>query len=117
MSFDHKPYGSKEKKRIEKAGGEICSEGRIDGGLNLSRAIGDYSYKLRQDLSEREQMIIALPDIRSLTLTSDDEFMVIACDGIWNSMNNQKVVDFVGPRLKEGKQKLSEICEEVCCLF
>lgn len=117
MSFDHKPSNSKEEARIKKAGGHVSSYGRVDGGLNLSRAIGDHCYKLRKDLSDREQMITALPDIKTLTLNSDDEFMLLACDGIWNSMSNQKAVDFIRPRLKEGTKKLSEICEEVCCLF
>jgi protein phosphatase 1G len=37
--------------------------------------------------------------------------MVIACDGIWNFMSSQDVVDFVRNRLQ--KKTLSEICEEV----
>lgn len=117
MSYDHKPENSEEEARINKAGGRVSSEGRVDHGLNLSRAIGDHCYKLRKDLSDREQMITALPDIKTLSLNSDDEFMILACDGIWNSMSNQKVVDFIRPRLKEGKKKLSEICEEVCCSY
>ncbi len=28
-------------------------------------------------------MITALPDVRSITLDEKDEFMVLACDGIW----------------------------------
>lgn len=41
LSRDHKPDDKAEKARIEKAGGEI-HEGRINGNLNLSRAIGDF---------------------------------------------------------------------------
>ena len=40
MSFDHKPEDEIEKTRIEKAGGKITMDGRVNGGLNLSRAIG-----------------------------------------------------------------------------
>ena len=40
MSFDHKPEDELERKRIEKAGAKITSDGRVNGGLNLSRAIG-----------------------------------------------------------------------------
>lgn len=39
MSFDHKPTNSQEKERILAAGGKII-DGRINQGLNLSRAIG-----------------------------------------------------------------------------
>lgn len=45
MSTDHKPNVLSEKTRILKAGSTINSEGRIDGNLNLSRAIGDLKYK------------------------------------------------------------------------
>jgi serine/threonine protein phosphatase PrpC len=40
MSIDHKPDDEKELARIKKAGGEVF-EGRVNGNLNLSRAIGD----------------------------------------------------------------------------
>ena len=40
MSVDHKPEDEPEKTRIERAGGKITGDGRVNGGLNLSRAIG-----------------------------------------------------------------------------
>ena len=40
MSIDHKPDDTIELQRIEKAGGKVTSDGRINGGLNLSRALG-----------------------------------------------------------------------------
>lgn len=83
MSFDHKPEDTTEFERIRKAGGRVSADGRVNGGLNLSRAIGDHGYKTRTDLKSEEQMISALPDLRKLTLNKDDEFMVLACDGIW----------------------------------
>ena len=44
---------------------------------------GDHVYKTNTDLPLKDQMITALPDIKSLTLNETDEFMVLACDGIW----------------------------------
>lgn len=44
LSHDHKPDNPEEKERIEYAGGQIIN-GRINGNLNLSRAIGDLEYK------------------------------------------------------------------------
>lgn len=41
LSFDHKPEDECEKTRIERAGGKVTSDGRVNGGLNLSRAIGE----------------------------------------------------------------------------
>lgn len=45
MSFDHKPEDTEELERIRKAGGKVTMDGRVNGGLNLSRAIGDHAYK------------------------------------------------------------------------
>lgn len=46
MSFDHKPEDTEEYSRITKAGGRVTLDGRVNGGLNLSRAIGDHAYKM-----------------------------------------------------------------------
>ncbi|XP_053210593.1 probable protein phosphatase CG10417 isoform X2 [Panonychus citri] len=113
MSLDHKPEDTIEKKRIEAAGGIVNSDGRVNGGLNLSRAIGDHAYKNNSELSLKEQMITAFPDIRTAIIKPErDEFMVLACDGIWNSMSSQEVVDFVRERLDDNLS-LSSICEKL----
>jgi protein phosphatase 1G len=46
MSFDHKPEDQIEFDRIKNAGGRVTLDGRVNGGLNLSRAIGDHGYKM-----------------------------------------------------------------------
>ncbi|KAK2896407.1 hypothetical protein QQF64_006133 [Cirrhinus molitorella] len=116
MSYDHKPEDELELARIKNAGGKVTMDGRVNGGLNLSRAIGDHFYKRNKVLPPEEQMISALPDVKVLTLNEDHDFMVIACDGIWNVMSSQEVVDFVSERLKTeaGKNRpLSAIIEEL----
>ncbi|CRL07935.1 CLUMA_CG020971, isoform A [Clunio marinus] len=113
MSFDHKPEDEIEFERIRKAGGRVTLDGRVNGGLNLSRAIGDHGYKMNFELPSEEQMISALPDIKNISLEPEDEFMVLACDGIWNYMSNEEVVGFVKLRIDAGKLTLAEICEEL----
>ena len=54
LSIDHKPYLKKERDRIYKAGSTVNVEGRIDGNLNLSRAIGDIAHKKNTKLSLQE---------------------------------------------------------------
>ena len=51
MSVDHKPDDDKELKRIQNAGGKVTAEGRVNGGLNLSRAMGKlfHTIMVRQD--------------------------------------------------------------------
>uniref|UniRef100_A0A8B9H7Q2 Protein phosphatase 1G n=1 Tax=Astyanax mexicanus TaxID=7994 RepID=A0A8B9H7Q2_ASTMX len=116
MSYDHKPEDELELTRIKNAGGKVTMDGRVNGGLNLSRAIGDHFYKRNKALPPEEQMISALPDVKVLTLNEEHEFMVVACDGIWNVMSSQEVVDFVNERLKtDGSENraLSSIIEEL----
>ncbi|XP_046346466.1 protein phosphatase 1G-like [Haliotis rufescens] len=115
LSFDHKPEDIPERTRIEKAGGKVTSDGRVNGGLNLSRALGDHFYKRNHELSLREQMITSLPDILVTTLQEEDEFMVLACDGIWNFMSSQEVVDMVRQKLSDPvkREKPSLVCEEL----
>ena len=38
-------------------------DGRINGNLNLSRAIGDFEYKKDSNIAVDKQLIIALPDV------------------------------------------------------
>lgn len=83
LSTDHKPEDPSEKSRIEAAGGSVSDEGRVNGGLNLSRAFGDHFYKQRPDLPMEKQMITASPDVVISELTDKDTFLIIACDGIW----------------------------------
>ncbi|XP_064411522.1 protein phosphatase 1G [Latimeria chalumnae] len=101
MSYDHKPEDELELARIKNAGGKVTMDGRVNGGLNLSRAIGDHFYKRNKSLPPEEQMICAMPDVKVLPLNNDHEFMVIACDGIWNVMTSQEVIDFVHERIKQ----------------
>ncbi|RNA30398.1 phosphatase 1G [Brachionus plicatilis] len=114
MSFDHKPEDEIERQRIEKAGGTVTKDGRVNAGLNLSRAIGDHTYKANKTLSLSEQMITPLPDLKVLDIDpAKDKFMILACDGIWNFMSSQEVCDYVQERLNANYAKLSLICEEL----
>ena len=53
MSFDHSPSVEKEVKRIEKAGSKIM-RGRVDGGLNLTRSLGDFKYKKKKNIKPED---------------------------------------------------------------
>ena len=82
LSDDHKPECEIEKNRISKAGGSIIN-GRVNGGLNLTRAIGDLEYKKVGSLKYKEQMITCHPDVRKVARQPEDEFILMGCDGIW----------------------------------
>ena len=81
LSFDHKPQNEGEKARICAAGGFV-DFGRVNGNLALSRAIGDFEFKKSADLPPEQQIVTAFPEVTVHETTDDDEFLVIACDGI-----------------------------------
>ncbi|CAI9772320.1 unnamed protein product [Fraxinus pennsylvanica] len=111
LSRDHKPDLEVERERILKAGGFIHA-GRVNGSLNLARAIGDMEFKQNKFLPADKQIVTASPDINVVELCGDDEFVVLACDGIWDCMSSQQLVDFIREELKS-ENKLSVVCERV----
>jgi len=54
-------------------------------------------------LEPAAQIITAEPDVQHLKLNGEDQFLVLACDGIWDVMDNQQVVDFVSSGLRTGQ--------------
>lgn len=112
MSLDHKPGHDIETQRILKAGGFI-NDGRVNGSLALSRAIGDLEFKRSHDLTAEEQIVTANPDIKVVELQPTDEFMILACDGIWDVLESQKCIDFIRERMRAG-EPLRSICESLC---
>ena len=82
LSEDHKPESEVEHKRIKEAGGNI-SMGRVNGGLNLSRSMGDFDYKRNLEKQFHQQMITVHPDVMEVARQASDEFIIMGCDGIW----------------------------------
>ncbi|RPA81798.1 protein phosphatase 2C [Ascobolus immersus RN42] len=111
LSFDHKPSNEGEKARIVSAGGFV-DYGRVNGNLALSRAIGDFEFKRQGELAPEQQIVTALPDIITHELSNHDEFVVMACDGIWDCMTSQEVIDYVRKSVVQG-QSLQMICENI----
>ncbi|KAI4129752.1 MAG: hypothetical protein LQ347_003639 [Umbilicaria vellea] len=111
LSYDHKPQNEGEKARICAAGGFV-DFGRVNGNLALSRAIGDFEFKKSAELSPEQQIVTAYPDVITHNISEDDEFLVIACDGIWDCQSSQAVVEFVRRGIA-AKQELHKICENM----
>lgn len=102
LSEDHKPALEGERARIYKAGSTITPEGRVDGNLNLSRAIGDLRYKKNKALKPEEHPVTAFPDVLRVDRSPDQDFLIIACDGIWETKSSQDVVDYVYEQKRAG---------------
>ena len=111
LSFDHKPENEEERLRIEKAGSTII-EGRVDGNLNLTRSLGDLKYKQNKSLTPEEHPVTANPDVFEYALTGEEDFIIMGCDGIWETKSNEEMVDYIYKKLEEGKD-LKTLSEEL----
>lgn len=89
LSKDHKPHWPEEKHRIEKLGGKIAFDGydwRIKD-LSVSRAFGDI---------DATPYVTHRPDIFKFPLDKKhDKFIVLACDGVWDVLSDNDVVNFI----------------------
>ncbi|XP_061608757.1 protein phosphatase, Mg2+/Mn2+ dependent, 1Nb (putative) isoform X1 [Phyllopteryx taeniolatus] len=114
---DHKPYSPLEKERIESAGGSVSLQ-RINGSLAVSRALGDFGYKRAENRSPGEQMVSPEPEVRALERSPADEFLVLACDGVWDAIGNEELCAFVRNRLLVCAD-LRDVCSQVIdlCLY
>lgn len=116
LSRDHKARIAEEKQRAIAAGAkvELVTGGEDEsadnaiheiytdafvGRLRMSRSFGDFYLKQNSNLPAEQQAVIAVPEVRIHPRQSSDAFVVLACDGIWDVMSNQQVVDFVGESL------------------
>eukprot|EP00050_Salpingoeca_kvevrii_P006865 m.292236 g.292236 ORF g.292236 m.292236 type:complete len:464 (+) comp12593_c0_seq1:265-1656(+) len=109
---DHKPTNTVELERIIRAGGVVLN-GRVDGGLAVSRALGDFDYKQRTDLDPAQQKVSAEPDTTVIPRApGQDDFLILACDGIWDVLTCQSAIKFVQGRLKRGEAP-GIVCEKL----
>jgi serine/threonine protein phosphatase PrpC len=109
LSFDHKPNNVVERRRIQSANGYVKRK-RVDGDLAVSRAFGDFCMK--QSIRPPQKVIVD-PDI--LLYPRDlcgDEFIVLACDGVWDVATNDMCCEYIQKLLFDGETDLGNICEE-----
>jgi serine/threonine protein phosphatase PrpC len=88
LTIDHKPNTPEELQRIEDDGGFVVSFGvaRVQGILAVSRSIGDGPLK---------PYVIAEPRIAEGYLGRENDFLIIACDGVWDVLSPDIVIAMV----------------------
>ena len=72
LTYDHKGSDRQEAKRIVDAGGFVMG-GRVNGVLAVTRSLGDSSMK---------DFVVGSPYTTETELGEEDEFLIIACDGV-----------------------------------
>lgn len=60
-------------------------------------------------------MITCVPEIKTVKLTPEDKFLVIACDGIWDCLTSQECVDVFTKSLKlrKAQQPTAKVIEDM----
>ncbi|KAE8675861.1 putative protein phosphatase 2C 27 [Hibiscus syriacus] len=111
MSKDHRPCCMKERRRIESLGGFV-DDGYLNGQLGVTRALGDWHLEGMKEVGERIGPLIAEPELKMITLTKEDEFLIIGSDGIWDVFTTQNAVDFTRRRLQQHND-VKLCCKEI----
>jgi len=111
LTSDHKPSRPDEAARVRAAGGFILHK-RVMGELAITRAFGDKSFKMgikamledeadeiTRGLNENSEakdltkpLVSAEPEIASLVMSHSDEFLLLACDGLFDVFRSQDAI-------------------------
>ncbi|CAO2836760.1 unnamed protein product [Amaranthus hypochondriacus] len=107
LTIDFKPNLPQEHERIMQCNGRVFCLHDEPGvhrvwlpdeevpGLAMSRAFGDYCIK--------DFGLISVPEVTQRNITSKDQFIVLATDGVWDVVSNQEAVNIVSSTPDRGK--------------
>ncbi|KAL3818335.1 hypothetical protein ACJIZ3_004240 [Penstemon smallii] len=95
LSFDHNPANrADERVRIKVVGGCIVNLdiARVEGVLDMTRAIGDKYLK---------PYVISEPEVTIERRDSEDEFLILASDGLWDVISSKMACHVVRDCMKK----------------
>mmetsp|Transcript_16714 Transcript_16714/g.32266 ORF Transcript_16714/g.32266 Transcript_16714/m.32266 type:complete len:446 (-) Transcript_16714:4-1341(-) len=104
-TLDHKPGRQDEADRIRAAGGSV-EHGplggplRVDGALAVSRALGDFHFK-SVNMDPAACKVTALPEVQVVEKCTDGDWLLLACDGVFDVMENEEVQEFISSRIQQ----------------
>lgn len=85
LTYDHKASDSNEIERIREAGGLVVKN-RVNGVLAVTRSLGDSYVK---------SLVTGRPFTTATEITNEDEFLILACDGVWDVISDEGACKFV----------------------
>ncbi|KOH00343.1 type 2C protein phosphatase PTC1 [Saccharomyces eubayanus] len=85
LTYDHKASDSLEMQRVEQAGGLIMKS-RVNGMLAVTRSLGDKFF---------DTLVVGSPFTTSVEITSEDKFLILACDGLWDVIDDQDACELI----------------------
>lgn len=78
LTYDHKASDASEAGRVRDLGGLVLKN-RVNGVLAVTRSLGD---------SYLKSLVTGKPFTTSTEITPDDEFLILACDGLWDVVSD-----------------------------
>eukprot|EP01123_Difflugia_compressa_P002604 TRINITY_DN13345_c0_g1_i1.p1 TRINITY_DN13345_c0_g1~~TRINITY_DN13345_c0_g1_i1.p1 ORF type:complete len:201 (-),score=36.34 TRINITY_DN13345_c0_g1_i1:59-571(-) len=90
LTKDHKPSDEEEKQRVLNARGFIDAEGRVNGLVAITRALGDHHMK-----GPNKNFIVGEPYTQMVELTPEDDYLILACDGVWDVITDQTAIELI----------------------
>jgi protein phosphatase PTC2/3 len=130
LSRDHKPSSPSEIARVTSVGGTIRN-GRLGGLLAMTRALGDFELKNPRKPPQK-QALLAVPEVSSCARVLESKpkagappatgppvlqeaiFLVLACDGIWDCLTSQEVVNFfLEENIADPETDIGTLCESL----
>lgn len=103
----HKPTKeSSEEKRIKDSGGYVFYD-RVFGSLAVSRAFGDFKYKIP---FTKDNFVSVEPDIKTIDFNKNCLRIITACDGLWDVCTHHETAYLVHKMMKDNKN--AQECSE-----
>merc|ERR1719152_304493 len=96
LTEDHSPNSEVERRRLDNLGVEVSSDGYLHGRICVSRAFGDWAW----DVQDKCPGVICEPEVQVVPLTDETEFLLLACDGIFEKMSSKDAGQVVRRRLR-----------------
>ncbi len=110
LTEDHKPANAEERNRIEACGGRVVKTFlsnvyRVNGELSVSRAIGDVRYS--------EFGVTHVPTCSEVARTEDMALLILACDGVWDVLDDNAAAKAVWECVEKKKKTVQEAAQSL----
>lgn len=99
LTTPHKASEPSEKARVEELGGHVFW-GRVFGALAVSRSFGDSKFKQPKT---SQNFVSCEPALHTVEIRAEHEFLILACDGLWDVMNHTQAAQFAKGKIAEGE--------------
>lgn len=83
----------------------------MNGALALSRALGDFEYKNNSAKKPHDQAVTAFPDVSITKMTADIEFIIVACDGLWDVLSSEEAIEWTHKNIYDNAFKKGKITD------